>query len=210
VRDINRIVVHCSATRAGEHYTAADIDRWHRARGWSGIGYHAVVLLDGTVEDGRPIERAGAHVAGHNHDSLGICYIGGVGGDGRRPEDTRTPAQRQALLGQVRAWMELYDVPVEQVYGHRELDPRKACPSFDPEGFRADLVSHDVDRTETAHELGYDELLAVLPVLDVRMWRTPMSHALDLQQMLGVRQDGIIGPKTYHALYLALAAAEAA
>jgi N-acetylmuramoyl-L-alanine amidase len=140
MRPIRRIIVHCAATPEGGHYTAADIDRWHRARGWRSIGYHAVVLLDGTIEPGRPIEQPGAHAVGHNHDTLAICYIGGVAADGRTPKDTRTERQRAALLQQIRAWMVEHHIPVGRVLGHRELDPRKACPSFDPATLRAELL----------------------------------------------------------------------
>ena len=76
MRKIDLIVIHCSATRAGKNYTAADIDRWHRERGFSMIGYHFVVLRNGTVETGRPLTQPGAHCKGHNSTSIGVCYIG--------------------------------------------------------------------------------------------------------------------------------------
>ncbi|MBQ0048079.1 MAG: N-acetylmuramoyl-L-alanine amidase [Prevotellaceae bacterium] len=97
MRTINELIIHCSATAEGKDFTAADIDRWHRVQGWSGIGYHFVIRLDGTVEPGRPIDKAGAHCSGHNANSLGICYIGGIAPDGKTPKDTRTPAQRLSL-----------------------------------------------------------------------------------------------------------------
>jgi N-acetylmuramoyl-L-alanine amidase len=133
----NRIFIHCSATTEGKDFTADDIDRWHRARGWSGIGYHKVVRLDGTVERGRADTTIGAHVRGHNTNSLGIVYIGGVGIDGK-PKDTRTPMQHRQLVNEVLNWMEMYDIPVRDVYGHYEF-AAKACPSFDMEYFRAEL-----------------------------------------------------------------------
>ena len=55
MRKITLIIIHCSATRAGQDFTAADIDRWHRQRGFRSIGYHFVVRLDGTVEPGRDV-----------------------------------------------------------------------------------------------------------------------------------------------------------
>jgi N-acetylmuramoyl-L-alanine amidase len=135
--DPKYIFVHCSATPEGRHFTAADIDRWHKNRGWAGIGYHKVVLLDGTVERGRDDMTIGAHVRGHNTDSLAIVYIGGVDGAGKA-KDTRTPEQRSALLNEVLEWMDLYDIPVENVYGHYEF-AAKACPSFDMNEFRNEL-----------------------------------------------------------------------
>jgi N-acetylmuramoyl-L-alanine amidase len=132
-----RIFVHCSATPEGRDVTAKDIDGWHKVRGWNGIGYHKVVKLDGTVERGRDDAVIGAHVRGHNTNSLGIVYIGGVDVVGK-PKDTRTPAQRRQLVNEVLNWMEMYDIPVNQVFGHNEF-AAKACPSFDMKSFRAEL-----------------------------------------------------------------------
>ena len=123
---ITEIILHCSATREGLPFTEADIDRWHRQRGWSGIGYHYVVLLDGTVRTGRPLHLAGAHCRGHNARSIGVCYIGGLSGSGR-PKDTRTPAQRIALRGLVARLQQQF--PQARVHLHSEFAP-KACPCF--------------------------------------------------------------------------------
>ena len=78
MREINKIVVHCSATQEGKNISAATIDKWHKKRGWRGIGYHYVIALDGSMEYGRPVEQIGAHVKGMNKNSIGIVYIGGV------------------------------------------------------------------------------------------------------------------------------------
>ena len=91
------IIIHCSATRAGQDFTATDIDRWHRQRGFRSIGYHFVIRLDGTIEPGRDVALDGAHCTGWNHRSIGICYNGGLDRNGR-PADTRTEAQREALV----------------------------------------------------------------------------------------------------------------
>jgi N-acetylmuramoyl-L-alanine amidase len=201
-----RIVVHCSATREGAWYDAADIDRWHRARGWAGIGYHQVVLLDGTVEPGRPEHSIGAHVAGHNHDSLAVCYVGGVADDGRTPKDTRTPAQTSALLTVARRWMERYDIPRPAVLGHYELDRKKACPSFDMAVFRRSLSGSAAPAAS-----------APAAALPGRGWLKPEdlpilspanlgTGARDLQSQVGVTTDGIIGPETWRALARALGA----
>ena len=80
MRKIDSVIIHCSATKAGMDFSVADIDRWHRAQGMNGIGYHYVVRLDGTVEKGREVEVAGAHCLGWNGRSIGICYIGGLDG----------------------------------------------------------------------------------------------------------------------------------
>jgi N-acetylmuramoyl-L-alanine amidase len=127
-RKITSIAVHCSATKEGQHFTAADIDKWHRAQGWAGIGYHAVVLLDGTIEKGRSEAIAGSHVAGHNSNSLAICYIGGTDVNGK-PKDTRTPAQKASLLKKLKEWKAQH--PNAVIQGHHDYPGvTKACPSF--------------------------------------------------------------------------------
>ncbi len=126
--EIKEIIVHCSATPEGRDFTVADIDRWHRARGFRGIGYHWVVYRDGTVHSGRPEGTPGAHCTGHNSRSVGVCYIGGVAKDGKTPKDTRTPAQRASLLTLLRLLRSRY--PKARIHGHRDF-AAKACPSFD-------------------------------------------------------------------------------
>lgn len=128
MRTITSIIIHCSATPEGKNFTAADIDRWHRAQGWTGIGYHFVIRIDGTVEPGRAIVKAGAHCSGHNANSLGICYIGGLASDGKTPKDTRTPAQRLSLRLLITILRHIY--PTATIHGHRDF-ASKACPCFD-------------------------------------------------------------------------------
>lgn len=128
MRRITKLIMHCSATAEGKSFGAADIDRWHRAQGWAGIGYHFVVRLDGTVEQGRALDRVGAHCSGHNADSIGVCYIGGCAADGKTPKDTRTEAQKLALRNIVTVLRACY--PGISLHGHREY-ANKACPCFD-------------------------------------------------------------------------------
>ena len=71
MRNIDSIIVHCSATKAGQDFTATDIDRWHRERGFNGIGYHYVIRLDGKLEKGRDVTLAGAHCKGWNVEVSG-------------------------------------------------------------------------------------------------------------------------------------------
>ena len=96
MREITEIIIHCSATVEGKHFTVEDIDRWHKARGWQGIGYHYVIYLDGSIHRGRDLNKIGAHCTGHNKNSIGICYIGGVDKN-NKPKDTRTEAQKESL-----------------------------------------------------------------------------------------------------------------
>ena len=128
-RTIREIIIHCSATPEGRNYTVEDIRRWHRQQGWSDIGYHYVIYRDGTIHEGRHVDIAGAHCLNHNAHSIGICYIGGVASDGKTPKDTRTLTQRAALLSLLNELRQLY--PNAKIYGHRNFEPRKACPSFD-------------------------------------------------------------------------------
>lgn len=132
MRTINEIIIHCSATPEGRDFTAADIDRMHRTRGWSSIGYHYVIRLDGTVESGRPEERPGAHCYGRNAHSIGVCYIGGVDRN-NKPKDTRTAAQKASLVKVVRSLLDRY--PGASVHGHNEY-AAKDCPSFDVQRWR--------------------------------------------------------------------------
>lgn len=127
MRAINRIILHCSATPEGKDFTVEDIDEWHKARGWQGIGYHYVVYRDGSVHNGRDIAVAGAHTSGYNKNSIGVCYIGGVAADGKTPKDTRTPAQRRALRVLVEQLQKQF--PQATIHGHYEF-AAKACPSF--------------------------------------------------------------------------------
>ena len=128
MRKITKIIIHCSATPEGCDYTVADIDRWHKQRGWKGIGYHYVVYRDGSVHTGRDVAAIGAHCTGQNANSIGICYIGGCTADGKTPKDTRTPAQREALRDLVDLLRTEY--PNATIHGHREF-ANKACPCFD-------------------------------------------------------------------------------
>ena len=141
MRAINLIVVHCTATRAGQPFDVASIRQMHKARGFSDIGYHFLIGIDGDVWTGRPLAIPGAHVAGHNARSIGISYVGGLDAQGR-PTDTRTDAQRVAMR---RLLTELgAEWPHARITGHRDLSPDrdrdgvvephewlKACPCFD-------------------------------------------------------------------------------
>lgn len=137
IKKIKYLVVHCTATPEGRETTVADIDRWHKAQGWNGIGYHYVVYLDGTIHTGRAETEVGAHCYGHNAESLGICYAGGCVATGGTPKDTRTAAQRTALRTLLTKLKKKY--PTAQIVGHRDLNRAKACPSFDARAEYADI-----------------------------------------------------------------------
>ena len=137
MRKISKIILHCTATPEGKDFTVAQIREWHvKGTGWSDIGYHFVIDRYGVVHKGRPIERIGAHTTGQNANSIGIAYVGGITNDGKKtPKDTRTPAQRVAIVQLVKELKAQFGQNVT-VHGHNEF-AAKACPSFkvkdDPE-----------------------------------------------------------------------------
>ena len=146
--NIDAIVIHCTASRAGQDLRAADIDKQHKERGFACIGYNYVIDLDGTIEEGRKLDRDGAHcnTAGlskksYNKHSIGIVYVGGLDENGN-PADTRTPEQKKAMVELVYRLMDEY--PIKEVIGHRDASPDKngngtieknewikQCPCFD-------------------------------------------------------------------------------
>ncbi|ABC29661.1 Negative regulator of beta-lactamase expression [Hahella chejuensis KCTC 2396] len=123
------VVVHCSATPASMDVDAETIRTWHKDKGWSDIGYHLVIKRDGTVQNGRDLMSVGAHVRGHNGDSVGVCLIGGVD-DEEVPEDNFTEAQKNALRTVLAGLLARF--PGSELRGHRDFPGvHKACPSFD-------------------------------------------------------------------------------
>ncbi|MGB2166667.1 MAG: N-acetylmuramoyl-L-alanine amidase [Candidatus Puniceispirillales bacterium] len=117
--DIRYLVVHCSDT--DDSLTASDIHTMHQGFGWDGIGYHAVIIKDGTIEQGRPHFWTGAHVYGHNTESLGVCLIG---------RDDFTDKQMASLEQLLRDWKARY--PQAQICGHCDFpETHKTCPNFD-------------------------------------------------------------------------------
>lgn len=141
MREINLIVVHCSATRADRDFTENDLEVCHRHRGFNGAGYHFYIRKNGDIKNTRPLEKPGAHALGYNAYSIGICYEGGL--DVRyRPADTRTEWQKHSLRVLIRTL--LMDYPGCRVCGHRDLSPDrngdghispeewvKECPCFE-------------------------------------------------------------------------------
>lgn len=127
-RKIDRIILHCAATPEGRDVKTETIKSWHvKGNGWSDIGYHFVIELDGTIRNGRPVERSGAHTKGHNATSIGICYVGGMDKN-KAPKDTRNEAQRDAMDNLIASLMDRF--PKATIHGHNEF-AAKACPSFD-------------------------------------------------------------------------------
>ena len=116
---IKEIIIHCSDTPEGRPDTAADIHRWHKEKGWDGIGYHYVICVDGKLEHGRPEYWTGAHAGGHNKDSIGVCLIG----RGDFSDDQWTALE--TLIKK-----KIKECPDVDIIGHSEIS-YKSCPGFD-------------------------------------------------------------------------------
>ena len=139
---IQYLVIHCTATPEGREVSAAEIRRWHTApvsqggRGWKQVGYTDMVHLDGRVErlvnnneDAQvDLWEVTNGAKGYNSMSRHIVYVGGCDKEGK-PKDTRTEAQREALKRYVEDFHARF--PQVKIVGHHELNPGKACPSFD-------------------------------------------------------------------------------
>ena len=123
-----RIVVHCSATYPEQDIDATDIDEWHQMRGWKCIGYHLVIKRDGTIEAGRTLGVVGAHAKGYNHTSVSVCLIGGLRSHHGGTDTNFTMRQWLALEKTLTYLKTRY--PDAKVVGHRDLDAKKACPTF--------------------------------------------------------------------------------
>lgn len=132
-----QITIHCSDSPNGQDVGTAEIRKWHtdpppKGRGWSDIGYHRVMELDGGIGEGRREDREGAHVEGHNSDNLGICVVG---------RDRFTMAQFTSLRQTVMEWMGHYGISIENLRCHYEFDTAiaqgKTCPNMKIEDLRA-------------------------------------------------------------------------
>lgn len=122
MRNLDKIIIHMSETPAAMDIGIDTIRQWHvQERGFSDVGYHYVIKRDGTIEYGRPLDQAGAHCYGQNAHSIGICYVGGKGGD------NRTDLQIEAMHRLVRSLIMVFGLMT--VHGHDEFSD-KACPNF--------------------------------------------------------------------------------
>ncbi len=137
MRKVSKLIIHCTATPEGRHHDVADIRRWHLKRGFSDIGYHYLIHLDGTIEEGRSINKIGAHCSGENKGSIGLCYVGGMSKDMKKAKDTRTVKQKDSLILLMIQLMYKYNKDMT-IHGHNEF-ANKACPSFNVQEEYANL-----------------------------------------------------------------------
>lgn len=141
-RKINKIVIHCTDSPDSMDIGFREINEWHQKRGFLdkhtniSCGYHYIIRRDGKVETGRPESSSGAHVAGHNSNSIGVVWVG---------RTHLSPAQDKALLATVRDLLARYKLDASAVVGHKELDPNKTCPNINMDKFRIDLLFPGLD-----------------------------------------------------------------
>ena len=133
MREIKKIILHCSDSDFG---SASLIRKWHtEERGWDDIGYHYVITNgvqtsmypyvasdDGIIQEGRSVDITGAHVRGHNSDSIGICLIG--------KHHFTVKQLYEALPALIQTLLAIHELTLDNVYGHNEFDPEKTCPNF--------------------------------------------------------------------------------
>lgn len=127
-RTITEIIVHCTATPEGQATTTEQIKHYHMTHGWNDIAYNYVIELDGSIHNGRDVNKVGGHTTNHNAHSIGVVYVGGLAKDGKTAKDTRTEAQKASLLSLLKQLKAMY--PKAVIYGHRNF-ANKACPCFD-------------------------------------------------------------------------------
>ena len=129
MRNIDKLIVHCTATPEFKDFDVKDVRDWHtKGNGWSDIGYHFLIKIDGTVQEGRNMAKTGAHVAGHNKSSIGIAYVGGMDKNMEEWIDTRTDQQKDSIFNLL---MDLkFQFPDAVVYGHNDFTDKKVCPCF--------------------------------------------------------------------------------
>ena len=129
MRPIDEVILHCTATPWGREVDIAEVRRWHtQGNKWRDVGYHYLIQLDGSLQVGRPIDEAGAHVRGRNASTIGVAYVGGLQSDGT-PADTMTPEQEETFEHLFFALQLTLGRPLE-LSGHCDHDKKKKCPGF--------------------------------------------------------------------------------
>ena len=129
MREINEIICHCSATGTHQDFDVSDIDRWHRERGFSQIGYHFFIKLNGELQGGRDVAIQGAHCRGRNRDTIGVCFEGGFI-DKALKTPWKKPTDNQLVTWKrLQTYLKEYLSSVTKVSGHYQYS-KKTCPNF--------------------------------------------------------------------------------
>lgn len=134
--ELEKIIIHCTATPEGRRVTRKDLEQWHlKERGWSKLGYSDMIHIDGSLENLTDFNQDNIvdndemtwGVKGQNSVSRHVVYVGGIGTD-LYPKDTRTIAQKQTMVIYLRFMILRH--PNVKIAGHNQF-ANKACPSFD-------------------------------------------------------------------------------
>jgi len=139
-----KFIIHCSYTPPSMNIGAKEIREWHTSpdpndpsKPWRDIGYHWVINRNGGIEKGRNESVMGAHTRGQNAHSIGVCLVGGMAENDRRPETNFTCAQYDALSKLIQQIRGRY--PNIEISGHNDWDKGRACPTFNAKEFGACL-----------------------------------------------------------------------
>lgn len=203
------IVIHCSATPPENNVTAKDIDRWHRAEGWTKIGYHFVIKRDGVVETGRDLLEIGAHCfppAGINSRSVGVCLVGGISdAKTKTPENNFTEVQWESLKKLVEDLRKRW--PATNIVGHRDLSHDRACPSFEvsdwvkANGFSIADIFYSPPLRLGSRGSNVVELQKMLNIQQTGLFGpTTQQTVIKFQEQHGLTADGVVGKHTWQAL----------
>ena len=138
-RDITEFVTHWTGTFTNQNTTARDVHSWHLDRGFSGCGYHYIILRDGKLQRGRPLNIRGAHskAYGHNKYSIGVAFAGGFNCPTGTPNPERFLSSDSFNIAQLSTYAmfveSFYTVwPGGQAWGHNDTtDQGKIDPGFD-------------------------------------------------------------------------------
>lgn len=132
MRPIKLIIVHCTDSPDHMDVGVKEITEWHLARHFETCGYHKVVRRSGAIENGRPLEKIGAHCEGRNAESIGVVWVG---------RDKPAPEQALALRATIVGLCRQFGLAAAQVKGHKEFNPGKTCPNLDCDTLRGDIAS---------------------------------------------------------------------
>jgi len=131
-RNIERIIIHYSASDRPEHDDISVIREWHLSRGWRDVGYHYFIKKDGTLQNGRPEYMIGAHCKSYNRASIGICLSG---------KDDLQDAQFKTVAKLIDKLKNKYNLKDHDLFLHKQLGNTE-CPGMNPKEFREKIDSY--------------------------------------------------------------------
>lgn len=125
-RNVKELQIHCSNSDNPNHDNIETIKRWHtlpipKGNSWSDIGYHFVILRNGTIKKGRPLERIPASILGHNKGAIAICLTG---------KDDFTYQQFLSCAQLCAGFLGAFKLDESDIIPHNKYDPNKTCPNF--------------------------------------------------------------------------------